>query len=275
MTDKIADLHIHSYYSDGTMSPKEILEAALPRGVGLLTITDHDTLDGTLELQELCLGKEVHYITGIELSSLDNVNNTHILGYGINLQDKEFCSFVKRNRILLDTVNSMLIEKMQADYDCISVSDYNAYTYDRTKGGWKALHYLVEKGLTTSLREGFALYPRYGCTYDCVDFPSVQTVCQNIHKAGGKAVLAHPGVTVKEADITVFENEVLRLISYGIDGIECYYPTHTEEITKICLQVCKNHNLLITTGSDCHGEFGTAEVGEMNIPISMLNLAGL
>ncbi|HWT26716.1 MAG TPA: PHP domain-containing protein [Mobilitalea sp.] len=275
MTEKIADLHIHTYYSDGTMSPEEILNAALSKGVGVLAVTDHDVLDGTLELQRLCQNHDIKYIPGVELDSLDQGNNIHILGYGMDGNNKEFKDFVNRNRVKLDTVNSMLIEKMQNDYDNISVADYSNYSYDRTKGGWKALHYLMDKGLTNSLREGFAFYPRYDCTYKCVDFLSVEEVCGYIHLAGGKAVLAHPGVSIKEEDIAVFEKEVRCYVSYGVDGIECYYPTHTQEITAVCLKICNEQDLLITCGSDCHGTFGFAEVGETNTPIHKLNLKGI
>lgn len=275
MTEKIADLHTHTYHSDGTMSPEDILLAALQKGVGVLAITDHDTLAGTRELRDLCRGYDIHYVSGVELDSLDNGTNIHILGYGIDLEDAEFCDFVERNRLLLDRVNSMLIEKMQQDYSNITYSDYMEYTYDRTKGGWKALHYLMDRGITGSLRDGFPFYPRYDCTYQKVDFLSVREVCEYIHKAGGKAVLAHPGVTVKEKELLIFEKEVHRLVSLGPDGIECYYPTHTKEITEICLRICRERNLLITCGSDCHGGFGTAEVGETNTPLRLLNLKEL
>ncbi len=275
MREMLADMHIHSYYSDGTMSPEELLEAAKENGVGILSLTDHDNLEGTIKLKELCKEGDILYIPGVELDSLDHHRNTHILAYNINLQDTEFEQFVTRNRILLDTVNSMLIEKLQYEYEEISYSDYMKYSYNRRKGGWKALHYLKEKGLIKNLREGFAYYPRYGCTYDCVDFPSVEAVCDQIHKAGGKAILAHPGVTVKETDMDVFQKEILRLCKYNIDGIECYYPTHSKEVTKICLQISQDQKLLITTGSDCHGSFGNASVGETKIPITMLNLKGL
>lgn len=275
MTEKLADMHTHTYYSDGTMSPKEILDAAILKGVTVLSITDHDTLEGTRELKELCRKTEIHYIPGVELDSLDRGNNVHILAYGMDLENEEFCAFVDRNHRLLDHVNSMLIEKMQEDYDNISYPDYLNYSYDRTGGGWKALHYLMDRGLTNSLREGFAFYPQYECTYKKVDFLSVREVCEYIHKAGGKAILAHPGVTVKEKEPSIFEAEVRRLVSYGADGIECYYATHTEDITEICLRICREQDLLITCGSDCHGKFGFAEVGETKTPIGKLNLDGL
>lgn len=275
MQDKIADLHIHSYYSDGTMSPEDILSLAITKGVGLLAIADHDILDGSLELQKLCSSHDIQYLPAVELDSLDNGTNIHILGYGMNLLDKEFCSFVKKNRIMLEDVSIKLIEKMQVDFDCITLSDYSKYSYDRKKGGWKALHYFCEKGLTKSLKEGLKFYPKYRCFYDCVEFPSVSMVAQYIHNAGGKAILAHPGEVINNTDISHFKEEILRLINLGLDGIECYYPSHTSHLTNVCLEICKDSNLLITAGSDCHREFGGTEIGEVNTPIEQLNLGNI
>ncbi|HWT73620.1 MAG TPA: PHP domain-containing protein [Mobilitalea sp.] len=275
MAEKTADLHIHSYYSDGTMSPKEILEEALQNNVGLIALTDHDMLDGSRELGELCRDADVTYLPGVELNTLEEGLNFHVLGYGMDINNEEFMDFVDQNRSMLFTVNSLLIEKMEKDYPSLNVEEYNSFTYDRRKGGWKALHYLLDKGITDTLREGFALYPKYDCYYDVVNFPTIQAVCETIHKAGGKAILAHPGVSIKETDLALFEAKLLKFLDYGLDGVECYYVTHSEEITNLCLKVCEDRKLLITCGSDCHGIFGNAHVGDVNIPISRLKLGNL
>ena len=275
MSDKIADLHIHSYYSDGTMSPEEILTAALSKGVGLIAISDHNSLEGSLKLQKLCRGFDIQYVPAVEIDALDNGNNIHILGYGMNLFNEEFRLFAKRNRTLLDEISIKLIEKMQSDFDSITLSDYLNYSYDRKKGGWKGIHYLYKKGLTKSLKEGLKFYQTYNCSYDCVDFPSVSLAAQYIHNAGGKAILAHPGVVIKETDKDLYKKELLRFISYGLDGTECYYPSHTNQITDICLEICEVEDLLITAGSDCHGSFGNSKIGEMHITIGQLKLGNI
>lgn len=275
MPEIMADLHIHSYYSDGTMSPEDILEAALAKGVGLLAIADHNVLEGSLELEKLCSKYNIQYVSGVELDTLDNGNNIHILGYGINMLDKKFVRFVERNRALLDEISVKLIERMQTDFNFISLPNYLQYTYDRKKGGWKALHYLCEKGLSKSLRDGIRFYQEYNCSYDCVEFPSVGQAAQQIHDAGGKTILAHPGIVIQNTDLNSFKEEVLRLISHGLDGIECYYPYHTKDITDTCLEICYDKDLLITTGSDCHGGFGRTEVGEMGIAAEKLKLGNI
>lgn len=275
MLKKIADLHIHSFYSDGTMSPKEILTTAFNNNVGLLAITDHDILDGSVELMKLCGKYDIKYISGVEIDVIDSGINYHILGYGVNLEDKVFCDFIKENCILLEEVNIKLIEKMQNDYECITLLDYLNFTYDKRMGGWKALHYFVEKGLIKSLYEGFMLYSKYEHSYNCVQFPSIKLACKYIHNAGGKAILAHPGKVITKTNINDFKKELLRIINLDIDGIECYYPSHTEDITNVCIEICEDRNLLITCGSDCHGEFEDTEIGEMNIPIENLRLGDI
>lgn len=272
MTNKIADLHVHSYYSDGTMSPTEIIKTAVNKNVGIISITDHDIIDGSSKLMELSKKYNIKCISGVEIDALENGVNYHILAYGIDLENKDFIEFITKNRDLLEEVNIKLIEKMQVDYDSITISDYLDFNYDKRKGGWKALHYFVEKGITNSLFEGFMIYSKYGHSYNCVQFPSIKQVCDIIHHAGGKAVLAHPGKAIKSNNLKDFKTKVLELVYIGIDGIECYYPSHTTDITSICLGICKSMNLLITCGSDCHGEFENTEIGEMNISLENLNL---
>ena len=272
MTNKIADLHIHSYYSDGTMSPAEILETARNKNVGIISITDHDIIDGSSRLMELSKNFNIKCISGVEIDALESGVNYHILAYGIDLEDKSFIEFIKKNRNLLEEVNIKLIEKMQMDYDFITRADYLDFDYDKRKGGWKALHYFVEKGITNSLFEGFKVYSKYGHSYNCVQFPSIKKVCDIIHHAGGKAVLAHPGKVIKSNNLNDFRIKVLELVDIGIDGIECYYPSHTNDITNICVDISKSRDLLITCGSDCHGKFENTEIGEMNIALENLKI---
>lgn len=105
-----------------------------------------------------------------------------------------------------------------------------------------------------------------------VDFPDVKTICRWIHEAGGVAILAHPGKVIVTEDIDEFKKTFQSLIKFGIDGAECYYPSHTEEITSVCLNICEQNGLIVTSGSDCHGSFEETYIGQLRTDIEKINL---
>ncbi len=268
------DLHNHSNYSDGTMSPQEILRAAKKAHVSILAITDHDVLDGSRELLKLSEKDNIHVISGVEINALEGKDNIHVLGYGVDLENKVFCERLEENRRKLDEISIIMIGKMEAAGCSVSIEEFNKQSYNQELGGWKALYYLMDKGITRSLTEGFALYEKYECGYDIVDFPSVREVVRWIHQAGGIAILAHPGVSLLKEDMTLpqFGIKLEEYLSFGIDGVECYYPKHSNDITNICLDICRKHGLSITSGSDCHGTFQKSRIGELRMRLEYLQL---
>lgn len=194
---------------------------------------------------------------------------------GVDLDNEAFVQFIRNTRQELDDLSIRLLEKMADDYEGVSLADYNVYVHDRSRGGWKALNYFYDRGVAMNLKACFEIYGRYGITADKANFPSIKEVCQHIHNAGGKAVLAHVGRVIKTDDHMAFKRELLSLIEEGIDGIECYYPSHSEEITNVCLEICNSRGLLITCGSDCHGKFEGKDIGYMNITEKDLFLGDL
>jgi hypothetical protein len=173
---------------------------------------------------------------------------------------------------------------MQADYRGITLADFMEFKFDAAGlGGWKSLHYFMAKGLTSSLKEGIKFYPQYNMTYDKSGYSLMGAVAYRIKRAGGYSVLAHPGelICVDEStrqvtDIELFRKELAHIVvSYKLDGVECYYPSNSEAVTQACLDVCRENDLIITAGSDCHGSFGKTRVGEMNITLDKLALKDL
>ena len=136
-----ADLHVHSYYSDGTCSPRQILNLAEEKGIGLLAIADHDVFDGALELLEISAESPVKCVPAVEITSDDFGRQVHILSYNADFTNREFRDFVADGRRRLDGMSVDLIEKMQAAGYPVRVEDFNAFECDRAGGGWKALHY--------------------------------------------------------------------------------------------------------------------------------------
>lgn len=256
----LADLHMHSYYSDGTMSPREIVEDAKKRNVQLIAITDHNVLDSYTELKEAAEEFGINVIRGVEIDARFEDIVVHILAYNFQDNEKLFNLVHKAKNELLET-SIELIKRMENDYENISSEDYEAYDYDRRKGGWKGIHYLFDRGITIELFEGVKYYGQYKCGHEYFDYPTVEEVIDAVHEANGYVVLAHPCNYYKNNTKEEVLEKLEKFKSIGIDGVECYYPANSEMMTETCIEFCKNNNMIITVGSDSHGDFGAVSKG--------------
>ena len=256
----LTDLHMHSYYSDGTMSPREIVEDAKKRNVQLIAITDHNVLDSYNELKEAAEEFGIKVIRGVEIDARFEDIVVHILAYNFEDNENLFNLVHKAKNELLET-SIELIKRMENDYENISSEDYEAYDYDKRKGGWKGIHYLFDRGITSELFEGVKYYGQYKCGHEYFDYPNVEEVVKAVHEANGYVVLAHPCNYYKNNTKEEVLEKLEKFKSIGIDGVECYYPANSEMMTETCVEFCKNNDMIITVGSDSHGEFGAVSKG--------------
>ena len=256
----LTDLHMHSYYSDGTMSPREIVEDAKERNVQLIAITDHNVLDSYTELKEAAEEFGIKVIRGVEIDARFEDIVVHILAYNFEDNENLFNLVHKAKNELLET-SIELIKRMENDYENISSEDYEAYDYDKRKGGWKGIHYLFDRGITSELFEGVKYYGQYKCGHEYFDYPNVEEVVKAVHEANGYVVLAHPCNYYKNNTKEEVLEKLEKFKSIGIDGVECYYPANSEMMTETCVEFCKNNDMIITVGSDSHGEFGAVSKG--------------
>ena len=273
----LVDLHIHTYYSDGTMSPKEVVEDAKRKNLGIIAITDHDVLDSYEELKVEAEKAGIIAIIGVEIDSIFEGHLVHLLAYKFEDNEKLFKLINHAKEQLLET-SIELIRRMENDYEGISLEDYNSYEYERRKGGWKGIHYLHDRKITEGLFDGVKFYGKYDCGHEKFAFPSVGEVCNTVHDANGYVVLAHPCnyYSNKNKEEILEKLEILK--SLGIDGVECYYPANSDLMTNTCLEFCKDNNLIITAGSDGHGDFGAVSkgieyyIGAINKDSEILNI---
>lgn len=270
-----ADMHIHSVYSDGTFTPAEIVRRARSSGVELISICDHNQIQGTLEAEPLARAAGLKYVSGVEIDAIHEGADIHILCYGANLADEALLGHIRKARRILDGMSTELLVRMRKDYPCLSLDEYEAFAHDSTRGGWKMLQYLQFKEITPDLKSGFPIYDRYHITYADAGFDSAEKIIRTIHAAGGRAVLAHPGVVFPTSRMSQFEACVERAMELGLDGVECYYVRHNAGVTRSCLEICARRNALITAGSDCHGAFNHNEIGQTRTPIKNLSLGDL
>ena len=273
----LVDLHIHTYYSNGTMSPKEVVEDAKRKNLGIIAITDHDVLDSYEELKVEAEKAGIIAIRGVEIDSIFEGHLVHLLAYKFEDNEKLFKLINHAKEQLLET-SIELIRRMENDYEGISLEDYNSYEYERRKGGWKGIHYLHDRKITEGLFDGVKFYGKYDCGHEKFAFPSVGEVCNTVHDANGYVVLAHPCnyYSNKNKEDILEKLEILK--SLGIDGVECYYPANSDLMTNTCLEFCKDNNLIITAGSDGHGDFGAVSkgieyyIGAINKDSEILNI---
>lgn len=271
----IADLHVHTWYSDSSLSPEAVVEEARANGVTLLAVADHEKFEGSREAAALCGVVGIRLIPAAELTCVEGGIEYHVLCYGADDANAPLRAQAAQSRRILDDMSVWLVEKLAPEYPAVSVPDFQAFTYDRGLGGWKGLHYLLARGVTDSLRAGMALYARYGITYANAGFPDMASLLSLIHGAGGRAVLAHPGYTLRKEPTDAIVRQTAHLYDLGLDGLECHYPLHDERLTSRLIDLCQARGGMITAGSDCHGVFGRTQVGEMNVSTDQIDLRGL
>lgn len=242
-----ADLHTHSSFSDGSLSPAALCSLAAERGLRAISLTDHDTIAGLEEGLAAARTEGLSFLTGVELSVGYENTEIHVLGFGIELNNRPL-------RETLDLLAAERYERMEkmvallqelgipADFD--EVRSYAAGTI------LSRLHlatYLLEKDFVSSFEEAFTRYIGNGRpAYVRRRHLTLKKAIEMIVTAGGLPVFAHPGLT-KRDDLIEY------LVRIGIRGIETYYPMHSRGDTARYEKLCRRYSLYPTGGSDFHG----------------------
>lgn len=254
MERKLIDMHMHTCYSDGELTPDELIEYAISRNVGTMAITDHDTINGLKNIKKN-YGNKIDIYNGIELSAKVPKGTMHILGYDIDINNQELNDkmYELKNNSLQK--NLSLIEQLKKDYGII-------FDYEEIKGLINSNHnlgrpdlamLLLKRGLVSSIREGFDKY--LNDADDKIKGTNKKLTYQEclslIINSGGIPVLAHPKTLKlnKEELIDLLNN----MKKCGLRGIEVYHSTHNQEERELYESLANEFDLLISGGSDYHG----------------------
>ncbi|BCU82318.1 PHP-like protein [Polycladomyces abyssicola] len=247
-----ADLHIHTTVSDGLFSPEEVVRMAKDTGLRAIAITDHDTVGGVAQAAVAAAKLGMELVPGIEISTLADGQDVHVLGYFVDTEQEWFLkrlqslrnTRVERNRKIIEKLNELGIaitwEEVQAKKRGASP--------EKNIGRPHIAELLVDKGVVRSMDEAFERYlGKDGAAYVTTKRITPFEAIDLIKEAGGVPVLAHPGL---------YENDALveEIISHGLAGLEVYHPDHDEERTERYRKMAERHGLIITAGSDFHGE---------------------
>ncbi len=272
------DLHIHSTFSDSSRSPEEIVTLAKERKVSLISVCDHCTIRAYDTLPQLCHENGITCVTGVELNILWHGEELHMLAYNFDISNKPFLELINRQSQSIEC--EYIVYNMSRDYPGMSLEDYRSFAYPAEKGGWKYLHYAVARGAARDYEEANAtIYARYSAQNHLSGLGqcSMTDFCRLVRQADGVPVLAHPGYLYEEAPDR-FTDILREMQSCGVEGIECYYPSHSKAFTNLCVDFCRKNDMRITAGCDCHGEFDKSEgftIGALDVSPAMLDLKGI
>lgn len=267
------DLHIHSTASDGTWTPAEVVEAALGVGLGAIAITDHDSVANVAATKILAEAAGLKFIEGTEICSTKDEFCFHILGYGIDIENKSLREILTHNEKLLTDKDDESVKLLIEQGWPLDFKEFLQYDYDRRRGGWKALAFLQDKGLCGDVNDFFSRIFTKEHALGFPIFPSIKEVVDAIHSAGGVALCAHAASGFHGPGLAA---TLLELGKEDFDGFECYHSGHSKEDTAALLNYCRQHQLLISGGSDCHGNFVPSRpLGKPEVDVNDLYLPGL
>ncbi len=251
---ELVDLHTHSNASDGSLTPREVVRLAKDRGLVALALTDHDTIDGLEEA--MAAGDEfgVEVIPGVEISAKHPGGSMHILGYFL---DRRSRSLAERLAVLQQARkdrNPQIIAKLNALGIPLTLEQVAAISGGGQMGRPHIARALYEAGYVSSLQAAFDLYlNNRGKAYvGKFRFPPAEAIAM-IREAGGIPVLAHP-FTLNHHTPEELRALLSQLQNLGLQGVECYYPEHTPEQEAVYVRLAGELGLLVTGGSDFHGD---------------------
>jgi len=254
-------MHLHSIASDGTWSLPEIVKRAAAYGLTTISITDHDTVDAYTGSPDY--GKSgIEVITGIEFSTEHENREIHILGYGIDVDNRELLNALLQLQAEREWRAKAMVERLNRLGCSISYTQVQALAGPGTIGRVHIAQALMESGYTKSIKEGFNRFLEInGPAYVPRRKLTVKDAIGLIMDAGGIPVLAHPGL--------VGDDELVKaVINMGLLGIEVIHSSHDPKQSQCYYQMARKLRVVPTGGSDCHGPKGKdqALIGSSTIP---------
>jgi predicted metal-dependent phosphoesterase TrpH len=246
----VIDLHLHTAASDGLLPPADLVERIQAAGISAFSVTDHDTVAGLEAAADAAAARGMRFVTGIEVTAIQDGRDLHMLGYGIDPRSPALLAFLEKQRELRRHRVHLVLDRLAAlgvpiDPAPVLASDSEG---GRTVGRPHVAREMVRAGYVRSVSEAFdswlatgrpAFVPRDGA--------SPAEVVAVIHEAGGVAAMAHPGVTNRDGLLT-------ELVAHGLDALEVWHSDHDEAAARRYAALAGTLGLLMTGGSDFHGD---------------------
>lgn len=267
------DFHTHSNLSDGSFSPTEVMEYAASVGLKAVGLCDHDSAAGHAEAARAAQRLGVEFVPGIEFTTVWNGSEHHLLGYYMDVNEPGFTRTIRDCHVERNARIRQSIERLRAlGYDIpLEMADQKSGRVDRGDIVWE----MIRRGHAKSFEEGYPRFfdttaPGYVLPYSVGggEALTVKRAIDVIHAAGGAAILAHPmGFLVKHLS----REELKAVAVFGVDGLEVYHPRQSPEVSEYLLAACRENNLLVTGGTDCHGRIkDKPRMGTLRVSLDLL-----
>src|SRR3989338_2485618 len=242
-----ADLHLHTTFSDGTWSPAELVERAVGAGLAAMAVTDHDCVDGVAGA-DTAAGGRIEGIPGVELTVAFRGVELHVLGLFIDVRSPVMQERLAQFRTSRTARLQEMIDRLKTYGMEVTLDEVLRVSAHGAPGRPHLARVLVERGYVKTPEEAFDRF--LGDQAPCFVKGATMTpamAAELVRAAGGVSALAHPARFVP--------NEWLpELLGAGIQGIECYHPDHSRATSERYRQYCLEQGLLVTGGSDAHGD---------------------
>jgi len=261
---KKADLHIHTIHSDGSDSVSALLEKIEETKLAVFSVTDHDTLLGT----EAILSSPslpARFIPGVEFTCMGEGGKSHILGYGFDPSHGAMQTLTEDARARRLRKLNLRLTHLKKEHGIAFTPEEEAWLYSLNAAGKPHLaSLLISHGYAVNKQEAIDRYLSRVPGGD--DRTDTQKAIDTIHQAGGLAVFAHPlgGEGETRLSTSAFTNKLSRLLSMGIDGLECAYSLYSRTERDFLASAARRHALLISGGSDYHGTNKTIPLGQLS-----------
>jgi hypothetical protein len=249
------DLHLHTNVEGGEWELEELVECAAQNGIGVIGVTDHNTMENVEAVKAIAQPHGIRVIPGIELDLAFQGKYWHLLLYGKNPQNEHLPPLLERIH-LSNALSAHLVheEMLRRGYDLPPFQVIKAMR--PTTHVADVAQALANRGYASDALAGFAIIDGMRLTYE-LDLPShmvsMAEAIEVAHQDGLLAILAHPGRAIEGAMEIASEEELKGMIEIGLDGLETYYPSHTQEQIASFLKVAREYELFLTCGSDSHG----------------------
>lgn len=263
---RYADLHLHTHHSDGTRTPREVIDVAKRFGLGILSISDHDNLAAYFEAKSHADANGILLIPGIELSCEWQDVDVHILAYAFDPHDERIESRLRGFRESRQTRGYQMVERLRAlGYD-IKPERVDQLAAGGSMGRPHVARALVEAGYASSVSDAFDQFIGTGKpAYVPKQRFRIDEAVDLIHRAGGVLSVAHPTLYPNHQEL------VPAVLDAGIDGVEVFHPDVDEAARESYTNIARFRGKMITGGSDDHGKVKTSEtLGTIRVPETLI-----